>query len=72
MLPKEEKQVRGSEVVARHGGGLGGYLLHVAAHHKTVWFPQTLCGTAWRNTKQKGVKGVEEVFWGVRHSGQAN
>ena len=24
MLPKEEKQVRGSEVVARHGGGVGG------------------------------------------------
>ena len=24
VLPKEEKQVRGSEVVARHGGGVGG------------------------------------------------
>ena len=51
---------------------MGGYLLHVAAHHKTVWFPQTLCETAWRNTKPKGVKGVKEVFQGVRDNGQAN
>ena len=57
VLPKEEKHVRGREVVVRHGGGDRGYLLHVTVLHKTLWLSQTLCGTAWRNTQKRSVKG---------------
>ncbi len=67
MLPKEEKHVRGREVVVRHGGG--DRELPLARHGAPS---QTLCGTAWRNTKKRSVKGEEEIFWGSRHGGQAS
>ncbi len=50
MLPKEEKQVKDSEVVVRHGGGnlaLANSLRICLEEHK-----------------KKGVKGGEAAFWG--------
>jgi hypothetical protein len=43
-----------------------GDLLHVSAHHNTLWLLQSLWATAFIATKIQGVKGLEEVFWGVR------
>ena len=72
-LHNEEKQVRERKVVDRDdGGGVMGDLLHVSALHKTLWLLQTLWATAFIATKQQGVKGLEEVFWGVRQCVQAS
>jgi hypothetical protein len=49
-----------------------GDLLHVFAHHKTLWLLQTLWATAFIAAKIQGVKCLEEVFWGVRQCVQAS
>jgi hypothetical protein len=49
-----------------------GDLLHVSAHHKTLWLLQTLWETAYMTTKKQDVKSLEDVFWGVRQGVQAS
>jgi hypothetical protein len=64
VLPNEEKQVRGREVVVRHGGGNRG--LPLARHGA----PQDTVALANSSRicldehKTKGVKGGEKAFWG--------
>jgi hypothetical protein len=74
VLPKEEKQVRGSEVVARHDwwGGWGATSCTSRRTTRQCGSRKLFVELPGGTQKQKGVKGVEEVFWGVRHSGQAN
>ena len=72
MLPKEEKHVRGREVVVRHGGGDRGlpFALH-GALQDTVALAKSLHNCL-EEQKKRSVKGEEEVFWGGRHGGQAS
>ena len=64
MLPKEEKQVRGSEVVARHDwwGGWGATSCTSRRTARQCGSRKLFVELPGGTQKQKGVKGVEEVF----------
>jgi hypothetical protein len=64
VLPKEEKQVRGREVVVRHGGGGRGLpLARHGAPQDTVVLANSsrIC---LEEHKKKSVKGGDKAFWG--------
>jgi hypothetical protein len=65
-----KKQVRGREVVLRHGGGNRGYLLHVTALHKILRLSQNFRGSAALENKKKMSRVERGISGGGRHGGQ--
>ena len=64
VLPKEEKKVKGEEVVVRHGGGDRGLpLALLSALQDTVALAQSVHNCL-EEQKKKGVKRGAKAFWG--------